>query len=101
MPLCRSGQQRGVREVADHGGVDLPDVAGVFADGAVGGELAHPGDVEERLAVPRGAVAVGGVDGGLGVAVRLQVGEVDVDVAGAGDAGDDRPEDVFVAAREV
>ena len=73
-------QQRRVGEVADDGGLDLPDVAGVFADGAVGGELAHSGDVEERLAVPRGAVAVGGVDGELGRRMYgLQIGEVDVD----------------------
>src|ERR1044071_10476751 len=91
----------GVREVADDGRPDTPDVARVLGDRAVGGELPHARDVEQRLAAPRRAVEVKVVDARLRLDVRLEVGEVDVLVARAGELRHDGTEDVFVAAREV
>src|SRR3954454_8845842 len=90
-----------VGKVPDHGRLDLPDVAGVLADGAVGGELAHAGDVEQRLAAPLRTIEPGVVHAELGGDVGVEVGQVDVLVAGAGEFGHDGAEEVLVAAREV
>src|SRR5262249_36008527 len=91
----------GVREGTDDGRLDLPDLAGVLADGAVGGELAHARDVEQRLAVPGRAILVLDVDPQLSLDIVMEVGEVHVLVARAEELGHDRAEDVLVASREM
>src|SRR5256885_17069855 len=91
-------EERRVREIADHGGADLPDVARVLDDRPIGRELPHPRDVEQRFAVPRRAVAIFDVDLLLHRDVLRQVGQVHIFVARAEEPGDDRPEDVLVAA---
>src|SRR5437588_10043218 len=93
--------QRCVREGADHCRLDVPDVARVLGDGAVGGELSHPRDVAQRLERPAAAVEVGLVHAALRVDVRFEVGKVHVLVARAGQLRHDGAEDLLVAAREM
>ena len=53
----------------------MPDVFGVFADGAVAGELAGGGDVHQGGFVPGVLIAVEGLDAVLGLDVVGQVFE--------------------------
>ena len=69
----RSGGFVGAELDLDRGCV--PDLGGAFADGAVAGELADLGDLDDRLLVPRGAVEEGLADPLLAVSVRVEVGE--------------------------
>ena len=64
----------------DRHGLDVPDLLGVLADGAVGGEVAHPGHVEDRLPDPRPGAEERG-DPLLRLDVGGEVGAVEETVA--------------------
>src|SRR3954471_12991772 len=53
---------------------NVPDVAGILPDRAIGGKPAHPRNVADRLGVPLGTVAPDRVDLALGVRVGIEIG---------------------------
>lgn len=62
-------------------GFGVPDVAGVFEDGAVAGEFAGAGDVEDGFADPVVGFLVELADAGVGLGIGGEVGEVHVEIA--------------------
>src|SRR5471030_2099532 len=77
----RTGISRGEREAMArslsgnrHRGQG-PDVGGVFADGAVAGELPHPRGIEDGAAAPGLGVAIGEVHPRLAVRIGSVVGQ--------------------------
>src|SRR5574337_1904602 len=59
-------------------GLDVPDLPGVLGDGAVAGEFAHPGNVQDGLARPDRGVFERLSDPFLGVDVGRQIGQMEV-----------------------
>ena len=53
----------------------MPDVPGVVPDGAVGGEDAGPGDVDERFLIPGSPVLVDLQRAAVGLTVAVKVGQ--------------------------
>ena len=86
LPLGQSGDWAAPRLIVviyGHG-LDVPDFGAVFADGAVGGELAHACDVEDGHAGPVFLVMLGLIDLVLGGEVGGEVGKEHVFVARPG-----------------
>ena len=81
-------------------GRDVPDLAGVLPDGAVGRELAAPGDVQDRHARPALLVAVRLLDLVLAGTVGGEVGEDEVRVAAVQERVHHRPEQPLLTRRE-
>ena len=59
----------------------MPNLFGVFSNGAVAGKFAEASGVEDRRFRPTGAVAIRGVDSGLSVAIRAKIGEHEEGIA--------------------
>src|SRR5436309_14837947 len=73
--------RRAVRGSWHRARLGVPDLGRVLGDGAIAGELARPGDVEDGLACPPLLVRVELEEPPVGLQVGAQVGQVHIMVA--------------------
>ena len=59
----------------------MPNIFGVLSNGAVAGEFAETGGIENRGFRPASAIAIRDVDSALGVAIRAKIGEHEEGIA--------------------
>src|SRR5271156_738645 len=75
-PLCgRAGSGRG-----DRRNLQIPDLFGIFPDGAIARELSGARDVANGLGIPHRAIRVAAVELLVGASIVLEVGKVSIEV---------------------
>src|SRR6516225_6818790 len=82
-------------------GLGIPDLGRVLGDGAVAGELAGPGDVQDRPARPPGLVRVEFAESPIGIEIGSEVGQVHVVVALGQERTVQRRKDARLVAAEM
>ena len=66
----------------------MPDVFGVFADRAVGGEDAGLGDIDQRHPIPFHGILIDLIDLGLGLLIGIEISQYHIGI-GADEVTDD------------